>query len=108
MPRVLSRLQNSSAMSVVHDDVHVGNFLLPRSEGAAKLIDWQTWTADLAARDLAHMIAYVWFPSARRGLEDHLLRHYRERLATLGVEYAWDDLWTDYRLSVIRKSERKP
>lgn len=90
LPRVLIRLQDPTAMSVVHDDVHVGNFLLPTSGGEARLVDWQTCTADLAVRDLAHMIAYVWFPSARRDLEEPLLRRYREEVASKNVDYAWE------------------
>lgn len=102
-PGLLPRLQDPTGMSVVHDDVHIGNFLIPISGGSARIVDWQTWISDLAIRDLAHMIAYFWFPSARRDLEEPLLRRYREQLALHGIDYPWDALWHDYRLSVTRK-----
>jgi len=103
MPRILKRLQDSEAMTVVHDDVHIGNFLIPNHSGQARLLDWQTWTTDLAAKDLAHMIAYFWFPSPRKTLEEHLLRRYHGQLASHGIDYGQDELWHDYRLCVIRK-----
>jgi hypothetical protein len=31
------------------------------------------------------------------------LRRYHERLAGHGVDYHWEDLWSDYRLSVVRQ-----
>lgn len=49
------------------------------------------------------MIAYFWFRSTRRDLEEPLLRHYHRQLNSNGVEYPWGSLWHDYRLSVIRK-----
>lgn len=103
MPRILLRLQDPTAMSVVHDDVHVGNFLLPHHQGTARLLDWQTWIPDMATRDLAHMIAYFWFPAARNDLELPLLRRYHDALQSRSIDYDWEMLWHDYRISVIRK-----
>lgn len=67
LPRLFARLRSPFAMSVVHDDIHIGNFLYPRdpARDTLRIIDWQTWTTDLAVKDLAHMLAYFWFPERR-------------------------------------------
>ena len=105
MPRLFLRLESADGMSVVHSDVHIGNFLYPRDADAhgVRIIDWQTWNVDVAVRDLAHMMAFFWFPEHRGQHEVPLLRFYLERLQAHGVrDYTWDKLFDDYRLSVIR------
>jgi ecdysteroid kinase len=98
------RLTDPRALTVIHGDAHTWNFLFPRSgEGAAYLIDWQVWHLDLGARDLAFFMALHWYPSRRRELEAPLLRYYHERLVAHGISnYAFDDLWLDYRRCVVR------
>jgi Ser/Thr protein kinase RdoA (MazF antagonist) len=105
MPRLFRRLSCPFGMSVVHSDVHVGNFLYPREPAAhaVAIIDWQTWNVDLAVRDLAQMMAYFWFPEHRGQHEVPLLRRYHRGLQALGIEnYTWEAMFDDYRLCVIR------
>lgn len=93
-------------MNVVHDDVHIGNFLYPHnpSKHKIRIIDWQTWNVDVAVKDLAHMMAYFWFPERRKRYERMLLQYYHERLQAYGItNYSWETLYDDYRLCVIRK-----
>ena len=98
------RLTDLRALTVIHGDAHTWNFLFPRSgEGAAYLIDWQVWHLDLGARDLAFFMALHWYPSRRRELEVPLIRYYHEGLVAHGINnYAFDDLWLDYRRCVVR------
>jgi hypothetical protein len=98
------RLTDRRALTIIHGDAHAWNFLFPRSgEGAAFIIDWQLWHVDIAARDLAFLIALHWYPSLRSELERPLLRYYHEGLLAQGREdYAFDELWLDYRRSVVR------
>lgn len=106
LPRLYTRLLDARGFSVVHDDVHVGNVLYPRTPeaGTIRLVDWQTWHVDLAAKDLAHMMAVFWYPDTRSRLEIALLQRYHARLVAAGVsDYSWDRLWQDYRLCVLRK-----
>lgn len=98
------RLTDQRALTITHGDAHTWNFLFPRSgQGAAFLIDWQLWHVDVGARDLAFLMALHWYPSRRRELERPLLRRYHEGLLARGVKnYAFDDLWLDYRRSAVR------
>lgn len=111
LPKLYRRLMLPRAYAVIHDDIHIGNVLCPRdpTADAVRIIDWQTWHIDLAPKDLAHMMALFWFPEQRRALEQLLLRQYHDRLCENGVSnYAWDELWYDYRLCVIRKLFHPP
>jgi len=106
LPDLYTRLTIPTAYTVVHDDIHIGNVLYPRNPEAdtVRIIDWQTWLIDLAPKDLAHMMALFWFPEQRRFLEKPLLEQYYDRLCENGVsDYSWEQLWSDYRLCVIRK-----
>jgi hypothetical protein len=47
-------------------------------------------------------MAVLWFPERRARLEQPLLRHYLDELGQRGVAFAWEPLWNDYRLSVVR------
>jgi hypothetical protein len=98
------RLTDSRALTIIHGDAHTWNFLFPRSgSGPAYLIDWQLWHIDVGARDLAYFMALHWYPGRRSELELPLLRRYHEALLAHGIaNYAYDDLWLDYRRCVIR------
>lgn len=106
LPRLFRRLMTPRGMTVVHDDIHIGNFLYPyqpEQEGI-RIIDWQTWNTDLALKDLAHMMAYFWFPERRSRFETQLLRYYHACLESNGIiDYDWQELYDDYRFCVIRK-----
>ena len=105
MPHLFQRLTASQGFTVVHSDVHIGNFLYPHDPATdtIRMIDWQTWNIDLAVKDLAYMMAYFWFPERRMRYQQPLLHYYHERLQTYGVmNYEWQTLFDDYRLCVIR------
>lgn len=98
------RLTDPRGLTIIHGDAHTWNFLFPRAgAGPAFLIDWQLWHVDVGARDLAFMMALHWDPSRRREIEAPLIGLYHEALLAHGVSnYALDDLWLDYRRSVVR------
>lgn len=111
LPRLLQRLSAVRAMAIVHDDIHIGNFLYPHdpSRERLRIIDWQTWNIDLAVKDLAHMMAYFWFPEQRARFELGLLRFYHARLQSYSImDYSWEELFNDYRFCVIRKLFHPP
>ncbi len=104
-PDVLGQhLTNQQRLTVVHNDAHTGNFLLPRDPDAqgSYLVDWQQWGVYNGLRDVAYLIALFWYPERRARLEQTLVRAYHNRLQEYGVTgYDWDACWSDYRLHVI-------
>ncbi len=102
-PHLHERLLGGN-LSLIHGDAHAWNFLYPIDPmGAAVLVDWESWDADIAVFDLAYLITLFWFPAHRARMEKPLVRRYHERLVEYGVSgYSWDDCWYDYRHSVTR------
>jgi hypothetical protein len=104
LSRFDSRLRQIKNTTLVHGDAHVGNFMLPHDleSGQAVAIDWHLWEIFIGASDLAFFIAHKWSPARRGELEKPLLERYHRTLVGAGVAgYTWDDLWQDYRQSVI-------
>lgn len=99
------RLCDPATLTLTHGDPHPGNFLCPHDPARHQLriIDWKSWGIAAGVSDLAHMIAVFWFPERRARLERPLLEHYLRCLEAGGVpNYAWDELWLDYRLAALR------
>ena len=75
LDRLTERLIARRDVTLTHGDTHTGNMMLPRSDNdPVTLIDWHLWGIDLAAIDLAFMIALHWPPERRALLEKPLLR----------------------------------
>jgi hypothetical protein len=108
LPRLNHRYQSRRHLTIVHGDAHVWNALFPNDgAGGVTLIDWAGWRIDVAARDLAYMIALHWYPERRARLERPLLRHYHAELLAHGVrDYDFDALLADYRWAVTRQLTR--
>lgn len=104
-PRVRERERGRAKLTLTHGDVHVGNFLYPNDHhGQALVLDWKRAAFTPPSRDLAYMMALSWFPSTRVRWEIPLLQRYHRRLQECGITgYSWDDLWEDYRLSVLKQ-----
>jgi len=98
------RYEQMDRVTLAHGDAHPANFMLPHDtdRDSVVIIDWQLSGVDIAAGDLAFMMAHRWPPQRRAALEKTLLQHYHDRLLAHGVGgYSWDDLWRDYREAVI-------
>ena len=98
-----NRLSAAKNQTLAHGDAHYWNFLFPNDRTASHciLFDWQTWAVELGARDLAYMIALNFYPERRQSLEQTLLKFYLEELQKQEIDYAWEELQTDYRAYVI-------
>ena len=102
-PDLLRELTERPA-TIVHGDAHAWNCLTPRAAGKPVLLDWEAWTVDTGAYDLASLIALRFDPETRRLLEPRLLARYHARLCVHAVaDYPMDDLLIDYRRAVLRR-----
>lgn len=104
-PEVLTRrLAEHGTLTVVHDDAHAGNFLLPREADGQRvyLVDWQQWGVQVGLHDVAYLVALFWYPERRARMEQPVVRGYHGRLRQYGVDrYEWEACWDDYRLQAI-------
>jgi hypothetical protein len=104
LPSYTARLAAGHAVTLVHGDTHVWNFLAPRDPAVDKvrIVDWAVWHIGVGPFDLAYMIGLSWFPERRARMEQALLRQYHARLLERGVVgYDWEQCWLDYRTALI-------
>jgi thiamine kinase-like enzyme len=103
-PRLLGRYHAHRHLTITHGDAHAWNFFLsvqgePQN---VRLIDWESWSIDIATDDLAYMMAMLWYPDRRRRFEQMLLDRYHQELLVQGVTgYDREMLASDYRLSAL-------
>lgn len=99
-----ARRQRNRPQTLLHGDAGWWNFLYPHDPAlhTTRLLDWGSWRIGVGTNDLAYLLALQWYPERRRRLEAPLLRRYHEELLRWGISgYGWEDLWADYRLSVV-------
>jgi thiamine kinase-like enzyme len=104
---MLARTKNPTGFTVVHGDVNPGNTLAPiEGDGRIYLIDRQPFdwslTCWLGTADLAYMMVEWWGTEMRREHEFTVLRHYQACLDKLGIDYPWELLLNDYRLTAVQ------
>jgi hypothetical protein len=95
----LNRKRNRS---IVHGDAHMWNALFPLDpqRHCVVWIDWAVWHVNLAVTDISYLCVVMnrdWL----RQHEEVLLRHYLRTLQRQGVDYGWQDLWMDYRITAL-------
>lgn len=97
------RVREGDALTRAHGDPHAWNFLYPNDPGRDRcvLIDWEDWRPNLAACDLAQMMALHWFPRLRARFEAPLFERYGAALSGRGIDYPVERLAEDYRLAHI-------
>jgi Ser/Thr protein kinase RdoA (MazF antagonist) len=90
-------------LTLVHEDAHLWNFLIPDDPNAqVHIVDWQMWDVDLPVWDLVYMVALHWFPERRARYERPLLDRYLHGLQSAGIDFSRQRLMEDYRLMVLR------
>jgi hypothetical protein len=104
---MLARTRNQLGFTIIHGDVNPGNTLAPiEGDGRIYLIDRQPFdwslTCWLGVADLAYMMVEWWDVDFRRAHETAVLRHYQASLKQFGVDYPWELLWDDYRLTAVQ------
>ena len=92
-------------VAAIHGDAHPWNVLTPRAgDGPALLLDWEAWTVDSPAIDLASFIVLRFDTRLRRRLEPMLLDTWHDAVATSGIrDYSRHDLLDDYRRAIVRR-----
>ncbi len=91
--------QRAPRQSLIHGDYRLDNMLFDAKGGEVPLVvlDWQSIGAANPGNDTAYFLATS-YPIDRRSKDEReLLGLYHDELRRHGADYAWDDLWHDYR-----------
>ena len=101
-------MSNGRSLTLVHVDVNPGNVLAPRQgNGSLYLLDRQPFDWSLmhwlGPSDLAYALVLWWEPAVWQPLLPKILQTYHAELIHRGVKnYALEDVWLDFRLSVAQ------
>jgi hypothetical protein len=88
--------------SLLHGDYRLDNLMFA-PDGSVTVVDWQTISVGLPARDLAYFLSTSLSPGERLAHERDLVAAYHAELVRHGVtDYTDDDCWRDYRLGMLQ------
>jgi aminoglycoside phosphotransferase (APT) family kinase protein len=89
--------------SLLHGDYRVDNLLFDPERTRVTVVDWQTLTVGLPARDLAYFVATSLAPELRAAVEQELVDAYYDALTAEGVtDYTRETCWQDYILGMLQ------
>ncbi|CAN5375065.1 phosphotransferase [soil metagenome] len=96
-------LLSPERFSLLHGDYRVDNLLFDPERTRVTVVDWQTLTVGLPARDLAYFVATSLAPELRAAVEQELADAYYDALIAEGVtEYGRETCWQDYALGMLQ------
>jgi hypothetical protein len=96
------RVAKNQHLTLIHGDIHWHNLAFHTSNSEILVFDWETYKRGLGTFDVAYFLHDTYWREARQQHEKPLLQQYHNTLIQLGVRnYSWDDLVTDYRLSLV-------
>lgn len=88
---------------LLHGDYRLDNLLFDPSGTTITVVDWQTLTIGLPARDLSYFLATSLQPEVRAADEHRLVADYHRALGGHGVTgYPGSQCWQDYRLGMLQ------
>jgi hypothetical protein len=102
--RLLLQRLCSGPLVVGHADFRLENmfFAAKPEHPPFAIVDWQSITKTSPGQDLGYYLSQSVKLEVRRAHERDLLRRYLDGMRAAGVrDYAWDQVWHDYRLGVL-------
>jgi aminoglycoside/choline kinase family phosphotransferase len=89
--------------SLLHGDFRLDNLLFSADSTAVWVVDWQSITIGLPARDLAYFLGTCLDPQHRRASERQLVETYHATLLRHGVpNYEFSLCYRDYRMAMLQ------
>ncbi|HXO52939.1 MAG TPA: phosphotransferase, partial [Mycobacterium sp.] len=96
-------LLEADRFSLLHGDYRIDNMLFDPAGATITVVDWQTLTVGLPARDLAYFFGTSLQPQLRKSHERRLVLRYHDALRAHGVRHYPDtECWRDYRLGMLQ------
>jgi aminoglycoside phosphotransferase (APT) family kinase protein len=96
------QLNHRDPFSLVHGDYRLDNLMIHPAGDDVVVVDWQTVSVALPARDLSYFVGTSLPIAQRRAQEEHLVATYYEVLCAQGVTgYSFERCATDYRIGQI-------
>ncbi|MCX4095885.1 phosphotransferase family protein [Nocardia sp. alder85J] len=88
---------------LLHGDYRLDNLMFDPATGTVTVVDWQTISVGLPARDLAYFLGTSLDPAVRERIEAEFVEVYHRELLGHGVSgYSASECWTDYRIGMLQ------
>jgi aminoglycoside phosphotransferase (APT) family kinase protein len=96
-------LANPDRFSLLHGDYRLDNLMFAPDDASVTVVDWQTLSVGLPARDLAYFVSTSLPPEVRAEQEHALVKAYHAALVGWRVhDYDLDECFADYRLGMLQ------
>ncbi len=96
-------LAHPARFSLLHGDYRLDNLLFTPDGASVTVVDWQTLSVGLPARDLAYFVSTSLHPEVRVEHEHHLVAAYHAALVDRGVGgYDVEECFLDYRMGMLQ------
>jgi aminoglycoside/choline kinase family phosphotransferase len=96
-------LAHPQRFSLLHGDYRLDNLMFAPDDMSVVVVDWQTLSIGLPARDLAYFLGTSLHPSVRAAHEHALVEAYHSTLLQFGVrDYDLQRCFDDYRLGMLQ------
>jgi hypothetical protein len=94
---------NPERFCLLHGDYRLDNLLFDPDKTSVTVVDWQTITVGLPARDLAYFLGTSLQTPLREKMEPELVNVYHRRLLDYAVaDYSAAACWNDYRIGMLQ------
>jgi hypothetical protein len=96
-------LAHPDRFNLLHGDYRLDNLMFAPDGRSVTVVDWQTLSVGLPARDLAYFVSTSLAPAVRAEHEHALVAAYHSALVGFGVDrYELDECFADYRLGMLQ------
>jgi len=96
-------LARPERFSLLHGDYRLDNLMFAPDDASVIVVDWQTLSVGLPARDLAYFVSTSLPPDVRASHEHALVAAYHAALMAWGVRhYDLNECFADYRLGMLQ------
>jgi aminoglycoside phosphotransferase (APT) family kinase protein len=96
-------LLEADRFTLLHGDYRIDNMLFDLADTTITIVDWQTLTVGLPARDLSYFLGTSLQPELRKMHEHRLVSQYHDALRAHGVhDYPDTECGRDYRLGMLQ------
>lgn len=96
-------LAKPDRFSLLHGDYRLDNLMFAPDDASMTVVDWQTLSVGLPARDLAYFVSTSLPPVVRAEHEHALVKAYHAALMGRRVhDYDLDECFADYRLGMLQ------
>ncbi|MEM7364162.1 MAG: phosphotransferase [Pseudomonadota bacterium] len=88
-------------LTFIHGDYRQDNVLFEKNASDVLVFDWQTFCVGEGIFDIGYFMCQSVDSDRRQQIDQEVVRLYVDTLASLGIQYSFDQAWADYRRTIL-------